>query len=293
MTFFNFKPLLCAVALCAASHPSTAQQVDFGILESVDAAKEPVFSQRLQAFISELPTIARIFTKGDADILEEVHHAKRRISALLETGKASSTEEVRQLSDATGILLVLSRTKGAIRVKGALSAVCIDKQAGLFLTALHPFQEADPSDCALIIGPDGSLSGIARTLLRKTETDAVLITTRLPFPGQVRSVAKPPKTGEPLRICGSCPGAVFFQLGANTARTGIFNWQVFGRSHAKWFDVDRGFPSGLSGGGVFNASGELIGIATRNLSISSHSTGGAMLEMGRAVEAYPLLQELR
>jgi S1-C subfamily serine protease len=72
----------------------------------------------------------------------------------------------------------------------------------------------------------------------------------------------------------------------------IPDWKMLGRLRAKRFDVDRGFPNGLSGGGVFNASGELTGIATSNISVSSHGEGGAALQMGRSVEVLPLIEDL-
>jgi S1-C subfamily serine protease len=68
---------------------------------------------------------------------------------------------------------------------------------------------------------------------------------------------------------------------------------MLGRLRAKSFDVDRGFPNGLSGGGVFNAAGELVGIAERNIAVSSHGSGGAALQMGRAVEVFPLIEDMR
>jgi S1-C subfamily serine protease len=86
---------------------------------------------------------------------------------------------------------------------------------------------------------------------------------------------------------------VFFQLGAGVARASIPDWKMLGRLRAKSFDLDRGFPNGLSGGGVFNAAGELVGIATRNISVNSHGAGGAGLQLGRAVEVVPVLEELR
>jgi hypothetical protein len=297
MTMRTFLSIVLLSALCSGFSPvsNAAEPVllDRGILESVDSAKEPVFSDELRGFIQRLPPVERIMAKGDSDVVEEARFAKTRIAALLEPGQNTSAEERAPLPEATGVVLVLSHTEGAPKVKGALSCVCIDKQAGLFLTALHPFQEADLADCAVILGLDGSVSGVARTLLRKTEADVVLLTTRSPFPGQVRGLGLPPKTGEPLWVCGSCPGAVFFQLGAGVARASIPDWKMLRRLRAKSFDVDRGFPNGLSGGGVFNAAGELVGIATRNIAVSSHGAGGSGLQLGRAVEVVPVLEELR
>ena len=267
--------------------------VDRQLLESIDAAKEPIFSKELQALISSLPSVEEIMGKDDVDIAKEAHAAKERVSALLQAGQARGEGAGGELSSATGIILMLSKSDDAPKVKGALSCICLDKRTGLFLTALHPFQGADRSERAIIVGPDGSVSGVARTLLRKTEMDAVVITTRLPFPGEVQGVGKPPTIGQPLWVCGSCPGAVFYQLAASTARAGIPNWSVFGRSKTKWFDVDRGFPNGLSGGAVFAAGGNLVGVVARNIALSSHGPGGAALQLGRAVEAYPLLEEMR
>lgn len=68
---------------------------------------------------------------------------------------------------------------------------------------------------------------------------------------------------------------------------------MLGRLRAKSFDVDRGFPSGLSGEGVFNITGELVGIATRNISVSSHGEGGAALQLERSVEVFALAEELQ
>ncbi len=266
--------------------------VDLGVLEAVDAAREPVFSEKLQSFILGLPSVEQIMAKGDSDIVEEVRFARARIDALREPGQSPAVGGG-GLSEATGVVLVLSHTQGALKVKGALSCVCIDRQSGLFLTALHPFQEADRGDCAVILGRDGSVSGVARTLLRKTEADIVLLTTRSIFTGQVRRLGEPPTAGEMLWVCGSCPGAAFFQLGAHAARVSLPNWHMLGRLRAKCFDLDRGFPNGLSGGGVFNSAGELVGIATRNIAVSSHGTGGAALQFGRAVEIVPVVEELR
>jgi hypothetical protein len=267
--------------------------MDRSILESIDSAKEPVFSKDLLAFIKRLPPVEQIMAKGDSDITEEVRLAKARLAALLQPGQNLSAGDLAPLVESTGVILILSQSEGETKVKGSLSCVCIDKDKGLFLTALHPFQQADLADYAVILGHDGSISGVARTLLRKTEADIVLITTRSPFPQQVRSIAPRPKLGERLWVSGSCPGAAFFQLGASAARVNIPDWKTLGRLRAKSFDVDRGFPNGLSGGGVFNATGELAGIATKNISISSHGTGGAALQMGRSVEVLPLLEELQ
>ncbi len=267
--------------------------MDRSILESVEAAREPVFSDELQGFIQRLPTVERIMAKGSSDVVEDARFARTRIAALMEPEQNSLAGERTPLPDATGVLLVLSQAQGVPKVKGALSCVCIDKQAGLFLTALHPFQEADLGDCAVILGLDGSVSGVARAVLRKTEADVLLLATQSPFPGQVRGFGLPPKTGESLWVCGSCPGVVFFQLGASVARAGIPHWNMLGRLRAKSFDVDRGFPNGLSGGGVFNAAGELVGIATRNITVGSHGAGGSGLQLGRAVEVFAVLEEMR
>ena len=266
--------------------------MELGILESVDSAKAPVFSEELLAFIKRLPPVEQIMAKGDSDIVEEVRLAKARLAALVQPGRNPSAGDGAPIAESTGIILMLSQSDGQVTVKGALSCVCIDKEKGLFLTALHPFQQADLGDCAVILGNDGSVSGVARALLRKTEADIVLITSRSAFPKQVRGLAPPPKLGEPLWVSGSCPGATFFQLGASAARVNIPDWKMLGRLRAKRFDVDRGFPNGLSGGGVFNAKGELVGIATSNISVSSHGEGGAALQMGRSVEVLPLIEDL-
>ncbi len=266
--------------------------IDLGILESVDSAKVPVFSEELLAFIKRLPPVEQIMAKGDSDIVEEVRLAKASLAALLQPGRNLSAGDGAPIAESTGIILMLSQSDGQAKVTGALSCVCIDKEKGLFLTALHPFQQADLGDCAVILGHDGSVSGVARALFRKTEADIVLITSRSAFPNQVRGLAPPPKLGEPLWVSGSCPGAAFFQLGASAARVNIPDWKMLGRLRAKRFDVDRGFPNGLSGGGVFNASGELTGIATSNISVSSHGHGGAALQMGRSVEVLPLIEDL-
>lgn len=297
MTMRTFVPTFLALALylgaVVVSRAAEPALLDRSILDSVDAAKEPVLSDPIRAFIKRLPPVERIMAKDDSDVVEEARLARIRIAALLKPEQNAPAGEGDWLPEATGVVLVLSQTKGESKVKGALSCVCIDKQAGLFLTALHPFQEADLADCAVILGVDGSVSGVARTILRKTEADVVLITTRSSFPGQVRAAGRPPKAGAPLWVAGSCPGAVFFQLGASAARTSISNWKMLGRMRAKSFDVDRGFPNGLSGGGVFNAAGELVGVAARNIGVTSHGTGGAVLQMGRAVEVFPLLEEMR
>jgi hypothetical protein len=99
--------------------------------------------------------------------------------------------------------------------------------------------------------------------------------------------------GDQLWVSGNVPGAVFLQLGAKVARAAIPNYEMFGRSSAKWFDLDRGFPGGLSGGGVFDAKGRLVGVAMRNLSVTSPQAAGATLELGRSIELYRMLSELR
>jgi hypothetical protein len=297
MKMRTFVPTVLVWALCLGAAPfSRAAEptlMERSILDSVDAAKEPIFSEQIRSFINRLPPVERIMAKEDSDLVEEARFARGRIAALLNPEQNPSISKGEPLPEATGIVLVISQTKGEPKVKGALSCVCIDKNVGLFLTALHPFQEADLADCVVIVGIDGSISGVARTLLRKTEADVVLLTTRARFPGQVKGVGRPPKTGEPLWVSGSCPGAVFFQLGTSAARTSIPNWKMLGRLRAKSFDVDRGFPNGLSGGGVFNAAGELVGIAERNIAVSSHGSGGAALQMGRAVEVFPLIEDMR
>jgi S1-C subfamily serine protease len=293
----NLLHKILAGALClATTNLSTANEpifMDRDLLESIDSAKEPVFSKDLLAFIKRLPRVEQIMAKRDGDIVEEARLAKARLAALLQPGQNLPPGEAVPLAESTGIILMLSQSEGQAKVKGALSCVCIDKEKGLFLTALHPFQQADLADCAVIVGHDGSISGVARTLLRKTEADIVLITTRSPFPQQVRGLAPPPKIGEPLWVSGSCPGVAFFQLGASAARVNIPDWKMLGRLRAKSFDVDRGFPNGLSGGGVFTATGELAGITTRNISVSSHGEGGAALQLGRSVEVFPLAEELQ
>jgi hypothetical protein len=290
---------LTVFLLCIAAQvqlwAAPALVIDDRILRSIEEAKTPELSAEVQTLIAGLPQIKDILAKENTDIIEEERYAKERIAALQEAGEAPLQATTNALAEATGIVVVLGNSlpPAPTVVKGMLSCICVDKTRGLFLTAAHPFQQAGDLDRVMIIGRDGRIAGIARVLLRSTGSDLVLFTTRQEFTGEVAGIGKAPLVGDQLWVSGSVPGAVFLQLGAKVARAAIPDYGMFGRSRAKWFDLDRGFPSGLSGSGVFDTTGRLVGIAMRNISVTSHGSVGATLDLGRSIELYPLLSELR
>lgn len=285
--------VIFALWLVAQTGAADPLIIDDKILRSIEEAKDPVFSQEVQEIIMGLPPIREILAKGDTDIIEEVRIAKERLSHLKEAAMETSQPQQSNFLEATGIVLLLTKDKGSARVKGALSCVCLDKARGLFVTALHPFEQSDDSDCAIVVGPDGRIAGVARVLMRNAPADFVLFTTRQAYAGEISGIGNPPHVGDLVWVSGSCPGATFFQLSARVARAPIPNLEMFGRLRAKWFDLDKGFPSGISGGGVFDTQGHLVGLAMRNISVTSHETGGAPLNLGRAIEMLPLTAELR
>lgn len=289
------SPILAVFALGLVAQICAANplNVDDKILRSIEEAKDPVFSLEIQEMILGLPPLQEILAKGDTDITEEIKLAKERLSRLKEAAMEPSLPQQSNFLEATGIVLLLAKDKGSARVKGALSCVCLDKARGIFVTALHPFQQSDDSDSAIVIGPDGRIAGVTRVLLRNAPADFVLFTTRQAYSGEISGIGNPPRVGDLVWVSGSCPGATFFQFSARVARASIPNFEMFGRLRAKWFDLDKGFPSGISGGGVFDTQGRLVGLAMRNIAVTSHETGGAPLNLGRAIEMLPLIDELR
>lgn len=292
---YRLTVLLLCIAAQAQLWAEPALMIDDKILRSIEEAKTPELSAKVQSLIAGLPQIKDILAKADTDIVEEARYAKERLAALQEAGEAPLQAATTALAEATGIVVVLGNSlpPAPASVKGMLSCICVDKAKGLFLTAAHPFQQAGELDRVMIIGRDGRIAGIARVLLRSTASDIVLFTTRQEFTGEVAGIGKAPLVGDQLWVSGSVPGAVFLQLGGRVARASIPNYEMFGRSRAKWFDLDRGFPGGLSGGGVFDTTGRLVGVAMRNLSVTSPDAVGATLDLGRSIELYPLLSELR